>query len=367
MTALSQRQPLTATPSQATTPIQEADPHTDVAGIRAAGSSAAGSPAWPHDPRILIVEDSGMARAMLTKLLANVGYRDVLGADSGASAFHLLGLEDGHPGESVDLILMDLILPDTDGIAVIRAIKAREELRNIPILMVTATRDPATLKQAFEAGASDYIPKSAHDVELLARVGSALRLKFEIDRRETYERKLEALTHQLEQLSLTDALTGVANRRHFDQTLRAETNRATRAGIPLALLMIDIDHFKRYNDTYGHQSGDECLQRVAATLALGATRPGDLVARYGGEEFAIVLPHIDLAGAQIVGTRLCTDIAALAIPHRASLVIPVVTLSIGVAAFTPGANADPQALIATADQALYRAKEQGRNRVVALD
>ncbi len=323
-------------------------------------------------PQILIVDDSQLMRGMLTALLADAGYREVLTADSGVSAFRTLGLDAGYPGEEVDLVLMDLMLPDTDGIAAIRAIKAHAHLQNVPILMVTASNEEATLAEAFDVGAIDFITKPIKPFDLVARVGSALRLKREIDRREARERDLLEVKRQLEdanqrlaQLSLTDGLTGVANRRHFDQTLLDEWQRATRAQVPLALAMIDIDLFKRYNDTYGHQAGDDCLQRVAAALARCTLRPGDLLARYGGEEFAVILANTDLAGAYSVGERLRSEVATLALAHESSSVSSIVTLSVGIATSLPDAERSSETLIAAADRALYQAKEQGRNQLVA--
>ena len=320
--------------------------------------------------RILIVDDSGLMRGMLSKLLAGGGYTDVLFADTGAEAFRLLGLGGEQAGETVDVILMDFMLPDTDGIAAVRAIKAHAPLHDVPILMVTADKEASTLRTAFEAGAIDYITKPPDATQLLARVGSALRLKREIDQRVARERELVEVTRQLERanlalerLSLTDGLTGVANRRHFDQTLGEELSRAARIGSPLALLLLDIDFFKRFNDTYGHQEGDRCLQRVAGTLGRCASRSGDLAARYGGEEFAIILPNTDPAGARSVAERLQAEVAALAIPHSASTVAATVTLSIGVAVALPPVDTDPQSLVVRADQALYIAKAQGRNRL----
>jgi diguanylate cyclase (GGDEF)-like protein len=329
------------------------------------------APTLRRSGRILVVEDNRVIRRMLGDLLRNVGYDDVLMAEDGASAFRSLGMEGDQPGTAVDLVLMDYMLPDTDGIAATRAIKANDNLRNVPVLMVTGADGLETLQAAFEAGAMDYITKPLKDgVELLARVKSALRLKAEIDQREARERELleakhqlERLNHQLEQLSLTDGLTGVANRRHFDQALPAEWTRAARDGAALALALIDIDHFKRYNDTYGHQEGDRCLRRVGAALAQGALRPGDLVARYGGEEFAVIMAHTELAGARTVAERLCEQIAALAIPHAASSAGPIVSLSVGVAALVPTIDNSPEALVAAADRALYEAKARGRNRV----
>ncbi|HEY8602164.1 MAG TPA: diguanylate cyclase, partial [Thermomicrobiales bacterium] len=296
---------------------------------------------------------------------------DVLTAASGAQAFELLGLADDSNPAAIDLILMDLMLPDTDGIAAIRALAMRERLGTIPVIMVTAMQDNETLRGAFEVGATDYITKPINEVELLARVGAALRLKHEIDRRAARERELIEVTRQLEaanerlqQISLTDGLTGLANRRHFDQVLRREWNRALRNRSPLALILADVDHFKRFNDTYGHQEGDGCLTAVAEALGECANRSSDLAARYGGEEFALILPGTDIEGARAVGERLLTNVTARAIPHRASSVGPIVSISAGVASVIPDEKLSTSALIAAADQALYQAKEAGRGRLM---
>lgn len=321
----------------------------------------------PSRGRILLVEDSKMMRGMLAKTLANVGYSDVQMAASGAEALEMLGVTGDAPALASDVILMDLNLPDIDGIEAVRRIKAVSHLRDVPVLMVTAEKDVAILRTAFEAGASDYITKPFNEIDLSARVGAALRLKCEIDQRVALTQELEAANLRLQMLSRTDGLTGVANRRHFDTTLAEEWRRASRAGSSLALLLIDIDHFKRYNDTYGHQDGDHCLQMVAAALARCAARAGDLAARYGGEEFALILPNTDRVGACSVAERLRDEIAALAIPHAASSVGPMVSISVGVAAGLPSAFGAPEALIAAADRGLYAAKEQGRDRVIAAE
>ena len=170
----------------------------------------------PPTGRILVVDDSALMRSMLVSLLKKVGYADVLTTASGARAFELLGVADDSNPEAIELILMDLILPDTDGIAAIRTFATRERLSTIPIIMVTAMQGSETLRGAFEVGATDYITKPINEVELLARVGAALRLKHEIDRREKIQKELEAANNRLKQISLTDGLTGLANRRHFD-------------------------------------------------------------------------------------------------------------------------------------------------------
>jgi len=326
------------------------------------------------EPRILVVDDSSLMRSMLVKILARVGYSAVTTANSGAAAFAALGVTGVAPAAAFDLILMDMVLPDTDGITAIRTLNARPESRNIPMIMVTGEQDEAILREAFAAGAMDFVTKPVNEVVLLARIGSALRLKREIDQRIARERDLEVREQELAvanaelaRLSLTDALTGVANRRHFDQRLRAEWSRAARDGTPLALLLADLDHFKRYNDTYGHQLGDRCLALVASALRDHTGRANDLVARYGGEEFAVLLPNTELAGAAAVGERLRAAVAALAIPHSASPTGPIVSLSLGAATARPTAEVAEMTLIATADGVLYRAKETGRNRVAIAE
>jgi len=173
--------------------------------------------------------------------------------------------------------------------------------------------------------------------------------------------QLAAANQRLEQLSVTDQLTGLANRRRLDEALDAEWHRARRQTAPIALAMVDIDHFKLYNDHYGHTAGDRCLQQVAACLAAGI-RATDLAARYGGEEFLIVMPDTDTAAATRIAQRLCTTVAQLAEPHPLAA-HDIVTVSIGVTAATPTPHDDPTTLVELADMALYRAKDRGRNRV----
>jgi diguanylate cyclase (GGDEF)-like protein len=170
---------------------------------------------------------------------------------------------------------------------------------------------------------------------------------------------------RLEELSTTDDLTGVANRRSFDGALDSAWRQAARYGLPLSVIMLDIDHFKGYNDSYGHQAGDDCLRTVATTLALTVTRAGDLVARYGGEEFAVILAHMPQAQAVAIAEKLRGAVEALQIPHAASSVARHLTISLGVASAMPSRETDASALVAGADRALYAAKEGGRNCVAA--
>jgi len=175
--------------------------------------------------------------------------------------------------------------------------------------------------------------------------------------------KQQAQSELLHKLAYMDSLTGVANRRHFDQTLQAEWRRCRRSRQPLALIMVDIDHFKQFNDLYGHQAGDACLRAVAGALRAALARSHDLAARYGGEEFVCLLPECDLAGARAKAQALCEAVQALGITHGGSSVAGVVTVSAGVASEVPGEDGTPEALLARADAHLYRAKAAGRNRV----
>ncbi len=178
--------------------------------------------------------------------------------------------------------------------------------------------------------------------------------------------QLEEAQVALEKLATRDGLTGLANRRCFDDTLSVEWRRTMREMAPLSLLMLDVDYFKRYNDAYGHQQGDACLQAVANAMMGELLRVSDLSTRYGGEEFAVILPNTALEGAMVVGKRICAAIARLDMPHSGSDVAKHVSVSIGVATFVPSPKTSPVQLIAVADAALYRAKHEGRNRVVAM-
>ncbi|TGE31779.1 diguanylate cyclase [Desulfosporosinus sp. Sb-LF] len=319
---------------------------------------------------IVIVDDTIFSLKVIEAFLMSAGYLDVITLKSARELYQLV---DGYSERGIvkiDLILMDIVMPEVDGIEACRNVKKREWLVDVPVIMVTATTEKDDLQMAFAAGAMDFIKKPLDKMELLARVRSALRLKHETYRRKARETELLEVTHQLQaanemlqNLSYLDGLTGIANRRHFDQGLLQESRRAKREGSPLSLIMLDIDYFKAFNDTYGHLQGDDCLKTVASTLKQTLKRPGDFPARYGGEEFAVVLPNTNDVGAAIIAEELRASIERAGIPHINSPSEDHVTVSLGVVTRFPGQADTPDDLILAADRALYSSKHEGRNRV----
>jgi diguanylate cyclase (GGDEF)-like protein len=315
--------------------------------------------------RILIVDDCQATTVFLQNILKKAGYSNILIAHGYEEAMATLSActKSNIP---IDLILMDVSMPGTDGIAATLTIKAHYDYEDIPIIMITAHSDERTLDQAFAAGASDYIVKPVGKVELRARIRSALQLRREMLKRQKRESELECLARELEKMSNLDGLTGIANRRCFDDTLVKEWVRNGREDMPLGLLMIDIDHFKSYNDALGHLDGDGCLRAVAEIIKTAVHRPGDLVARYGGEEFAVILPNTDFEGAQAVARTIHQRLASTSILHPNSAVNCMVTVSIGVASGIPTCSTTPDNLLEAADRALYQAKQAGRNRTETI-
>ncbi len=248
-----------------------------------------------------------------------------------------------------DLILLDIVMPEMDGFAVCSQLKAEAETAKIPVIFLTALNDAQQETHGLELGAVDFISKPVNPAVVRARVKTQLILKQQTD-----------LLHQLVFL---DGLTGVYNRRYFDQQLEIELARSLRTGEPLSLIMFDIDYFKRYNDHYGHLAGDECLRQIALALKGHLRRPADLLARYGGEEFVCILSETSFEAAMELAIGMEQRVRALQIAHLGSEMSPNVSISLGVTERSGEAACTVATLLAKADQQLYRAKAAGRGRV----
>jgi diguanylate cyclase (GGDEF)-like protein len=292
---------------------------------------------------ILIVDDEPIQSEILGQLL-ETDY-EVLCANSGREALALM--ESYRP----DLVLLDVMMADLDGYQVLSQAKQNPVTTNIPVIFITALGQYEAEARGLELGAIDYIAKPFNPTIVRMRVRNHLALKQARD--------------ELARLATTDGLTGLANRRRFDEALAGEIKRLTRTRAKLSLVLLDVDHFKLFNDLYGHLAGDQCLRLVGQTLKSALHRPADLSARYGGEEFACILPETDEYGAHPVAQAILQRIADLGIPHAESSTGAYVTASIGLVTTSccPGLGAE--AVVAAADADLYRAKQYGRNQVVA--
>ncbi|HEY6882164.1 MAG TPA: diguanylate cyclase, partial [Polyangiales bacterium] len=261
-----------------------------------------------------------------------------------------------------DLVVLDVEMPGMNGFEVCRRLKARPEFADVPIIFLTSHDDEQLELFGLSVGAVDFISKPPRAGLVRARTRVHLRIK--------------ELSDALRLAAATDGLTDVANRRHFEQSMSRERARVMRSGRPTSLLMIDVDHFKAYNDRYGHPTGDQCLRSVASALQSACCRSTDLIARYGGEEFAVLLPETDHTGAEHVARKVLANVSALQIPHEGSTVAKVVTVSLGVSSYAPSTLGHPSMsrstlpdfleVVRCADAALYAAKHAGRNRAFAL-
>ena len=322
--------------------------------------------AQPAPLAVLLVDDQPFVAEMLRRLIA----------DEPDFAFHYCR----DPADAIDqahavqpmVVLLDIVMPDIDGMTLCRFLRSDPVTRDLPVIMLSSTEDAEVKAAAFGAGANDYLVKLPEKVELVARLRyHAQAYLTHLQRDAAYralsesQRQLEALNQELVQLSRQDGLTRIANRRYFNERYREEWERAARHQRPLSLAMIDVDFFKAFNDRYGHLAGDDCLQQVALALKDAARRSTDLLARYGGEEFVALLPELEPAEAAAVAEKLRVSVLSLAIPHDGSQAAAMVTVSLGIASTIPAPQGNPETLIAAADQCLYEAKRQGRNRVVA--
>ncbi len=294
-----------------------------------------------HESTVLIVDDTPQNIHVLMQAMEENSR--ILSAKSGEEA--LRKVREDKP----DLILLDVMMPGMDGFEVCRRLKQDEATKDIPVIFVTAVADNVHEEKGLKLGAIDYIRKPFHLPVARVRIQNHLRLKRKSD--------------LLEQLVRIDGLTDICNRRGFDEVLDREWKRCRRHGAPLALIMVDIDHFKVFNDTYGHADGDACLARVARTISLSLKRSTDLAARYGGEEFAVLLPETPLAAAREIAETIRRKVRDLGIAHACAQ--SHVTISLGAACLRPAENdaEGPGRLVRLADQALYQAKSQGRDQV----
>ena len=312
---------------------------------------------------ILLVDDDPGTIQLLSRILAKAGHLRF--ATSGEDALRLA--RETPP----DLMLLDAEMPGMSGFQVLEALKADPVLANVAVILVTSHSDSAFEVAGFEMGAVDFIAKPVSPPVVLARVAAQLRVK--------------QMADETRRIATIDGLTGVANRRQFDDVLQREWRRARRTGDALALLIVDVDHFKLFNDRYGHPAGDVCLHSVAQALVRASLRPADLVARYGGEEFAILLPQTSRTGAEHLAHRILDAVEAIAIDHEGSPTARHVTVSVGLACYDAESpcwmpvSAESRIagdsneiccaadLVQAADTALYSAKHGGRAMAKLLD
>jgi diguanylate cyclase (GGDEF)-like protein len=344
-------------------------------------------PMQTQSPTILIVDDIPANIKVLLNFLVSHNF-NVLVAKNGEIALKIIESRLPH------LILLDVMMPGIDGFETCKRLKANPHTQDIPVIFMTALSETIDKLRGFEAGAVDYVTKPFQQEEILARINTHLtirqlqqqlqlqhteleaqhhltlqlnvQLQHEVEERKKIEQALRLANAELQRLACVDGLTQIANRRRFDEYLQQEWRRTVREQTPLSLILCDIDHFKLYNDTYGHQAGDDCLRQIASGIQSVLKRSSDFVARYGGEEFVIILPNTPDQGAWHVARGIQKAILAMKIQHSQSPVHEYVTLSQGISC-TCHSLFSPEALITVADQALYEAKQQGRNRIVSSE
>jgi len=327
--------------------------------------AATDAPASEYIIRVLLVDDQLMVGEAVRRALLNEPNLEFQYCASPAEAIALA--KKIRP----TVILQDLVMPNVNGLELVRQYRADPATSGIPIIVLSTKEEPAVKSDAFKAGANDYLVKLPDQIELIARIRyHSMAHLAQRQRDDAYsalresQRQLMETNLELQRLTNVDGLTGLSNKRYFNEYIEAEWKRAIRAHTPLSILMIDVDHFKLYNDTYGHVAGDAALQKVAQAIKSSFKRSTDLTARYGGEEFAVILPDTSLADARRLGENLSCIVAALNLPHNASVVATFVTVSVGGATTIPERYESFSSLVEAADKALYEAKRSGRNRAV---
>lgn len=310
--------------------------------------------------RILVVDDSRAPRLAVCGMLESFGHK-TLQASSALEAIEMC------KAERPDLVLMDVEMPEHDGYWAARQIRAGEAGHWTPIVFLSGMTDERSVWSGIEAGGDDYIFKPVAPIVLLAKIHAVLRQTRMRERLEMLSDQLQKANSVLTQMATVDALTGLTNRRGFDDRLQQEIYACGREKRPLTLLLCDVDHFKRFNDALGHPEGDNCLMSVAKTLRHVCRRPRDGAFRYGGEEFALILPDTPRSGALTFARAVLRQLAVTAIKHPDSPVSEFVTVSGGITTCVPDSETSAQALLVRADEALYTAKSSGRNRIFSFE
>ncbi|WP_175716897.1 diguanylate cyclase domain-containing protein [Burkholderia anthina] len=335
------------------------DPHAAADAAPARHTPAADVPAM-----VLLVDDQTIVAEAVRRALV----------DEDSIDFHYCPRSDEAMATAIEtrptVILQDLVMPGIDGLSLVKAYRANPATRDVPIIVLSTQEEPVIKSAAFAAGANDYLVKLPDRIELVARIRYHSRSYINLLQRDEAYRALRQSQQQLLEANLelrrlthSDGLTGLSNRRYLDEYLAAEWRRVAQARGELSLLMIDVDNFKLYNDTYGHVSGDSVLKQIAATLERCLGQSGDLAARFGGEEFAVVMPSTSPGAARLLGEKIRLAVEALRLEHVHASTGRYVTISIGGATVVPAPGVPTTSLIEAADRALYRAKRDGKNRV----
>jgi two-component system chemotaxis family response regulator WspR len=321
-------------------------------------------PASYRRTMILLVDDQPMVAEAVRRLLAGLPDIDLHYCANGSDA-----IEQANKIKP-NVILQDLVMPSIDGLDLVRLYRTNPGTVETPIIVLSSEEDPAIKSHAFALGANDYLVKLPDKVELIARIryhSKAYTNRIQRDEafcalRESQRQLMEA-NLELQRLTNIDSLTGLTNRRYFDEFIEKEWSRAVRERTPLSVLLVDVDDFKQYNDAHGHLAGDDALRKVAKALRENSRRPSDCVARFGGEEFGIILPSTSLAGAQILGEEYRKSVEGLRFPRGTSIGGGYLTVSIGAATTLAQPGESFLSLVNAADKLLYQAKRAGKNRV----
>lgn len=327
--------------------------------------AGASMPPGTDDVMVLLVDDQLIIAEAIRRVLAEQPNIDFHYCNDPAEAIAIA------KKVKPTVILQDLVMPRVDGLTLVRLFRANPATKDIPVIVLSTKEEPAVKREAFAAGANDYLVKLPDNIELIARIRYHSKSYLnQVQRDQAYQalrrsqQQLQEKNLQLLRLSNQDGLTGLSNRRFFDEYIEAQWKLAIRDQSPISLLMIDVDDFKPYNDTYGHLAGDDALKQVAAVMQRQFLRPTDLTARFGGEEFVVILPATPFAPIQALGENLRCGVEALAITHRGSSVGEYLTISVGGTSMIPQSTDTYLAWIDRADKALYEAKLLGKNRVV---